>query len=255
MTTLFGVLLLVGGFTVLAVVRPWQSEDRDRGEVDPPGKGGFPPSRPRPGPRRGAAVTRSAASGAATASSAATASGTAAVSNGATVSSAATVGGATASGAAVSGAVSKAATVGAGATRRPSPVRGLAAARPLDAAAHGGADALTGVIPAVAPGPAPSPSARTRVPEAPAGDGPSGTEAVASGVPSPVVPLKPRPAARRAEPRPDRVPVRHHRVETIQRGRRVSAEPGDFEIVLPEWLGPMSVPENDAAPVRARHAG
>jgi hypothetical protein len=74
-------------------------------------------------------------------------------------------------------------------------------------------------------------------------------------VSNPVVPLKPRPVARRAEPRGDRVPLRHHRVESIQRGRRVSAEPGDTEIVLPEWLGPMSVPGDDAAPVRARHAG
>ncbi|WP_155374337.1 hypothetical protein [Catellatospora vulcania] len=87
-------------------------------------------------------------------------------------------------------------------------------------------------------------------------DGPSDGQAGPVGAPSPVVPLKPRPAARRAEPRPDRVPVRHHRVESIQRGRLVSTEPGETEIVLPEWLGPMSVPDSDAAPVRAaRHAG
>jgi hypothetical protein len=69
------------------------------------------------------------------------------------------------------------------------------------------------------------------------------------------VPLKPRPAARRGEPRADQTPVRHHRVETIQRGHRISGEARTAEIVLPEWLGPVSAPETDAAPVRARHAG
>lgn len=50
--------------------------------------------------------------------------------------------------------------------------------------------------------------------------------------------------------------MRHHRVETIQRGRRVPGETGDTEIVLPDWLGPLSEPdEADAAPLRARQAG
>ncbi|MEV0458854.1 hypothetical protein AB0H89_27195, partial [Catellatospora methionotrophica] len=59
MTTLFGVLLLVGGFTVLAVVRPWQSDDR--GEPDPPAGRGSPRTRPRPGPRRTAPPTATSA--------------------------------------------------------------------------------------------------------------------------------------------------------------------------------------------------
>ncbi|GAA1605621.1 hypothetical protein ACFQY4_42600 [Catellatospora bangladeshensis] len=70
---------------------------------------------------------------------------------------------------------------------------------------------------------------------------------------APVIALKPRPAARHAEERDE--PVRHHRVETIQRGRRVAAEPGDTEIILPDWLGPLSEPDTDAAPLRARQAG
>lgn len=35
---------------------------------------------------------------------------------------------------------------------------------------------------------------------------------------------------------------RRHRVEAISRGRRVPPEPGREEIVLPEWLGPVSGP-------------
>ncbi|MEV0460501.1 hypothetical protein AB0H89_35590, partial [Catellatospora methionotrophica] len=77
-----------------------------------------------------------------------------------------------------------------------------------------------------------------------------------TGTPAPVVTLKPRPAARRAEPQPGDASSRHHRVETIQRGRRVSAETaGGTEIVLPEWLGPMSMTDADPVPARARHAG
>ncbi|BCJ72349.1 hypothetical protein CS0771_18930 [Catellatospora sp. IY07-71] len=69
-----------------------------------------------------------------------------------------------------------------------------------------------------------------------------------------MIALKPRPAARHAEKRDE--PVRH-RVETIQRGRRVAAEPADTEIILPDWLGPLSEPDADAdaAPLRARQAG
>lgn len=40
-------------------------------------------------------------------------------------------------------------------------------------------------------------------------------------------------------PRP-RPAVRRHRVETITRTRRVPPEPGREEILLPEWLGPVT---------------
>ncbi|GAA1404386.1 hypothetical protein ACFQZ4_28580 [Catellatospora coxensis] len=213
MTTLFGVLLLVGGFTVLAVVRPWQSDDRAPREVDPPVKGGFPPSRPRPGPRRGAALTRAAEAGAAGAGAAGSSAGAA---------------GETASGAVRGSATGLAA-------RRPSPVRGVPAE--ASGAVRGSVADVDGLEVGLV---------------ADVDRAARGSSEEAS---SPVVALKPRPAARRAEPRGERAPLRHHRVESIQRGRRVSAEPGDTEIVLPEWLGPMSVPGDDAAPVRARHAG
>ncbi|MEU8078392.1 hypothetical protein AB0B31_23480 [Catellatospora citrea] len=269
--TMFGVLLLVGGFTVLAVVRPWQSDDRARKEeVEPPVTGGFRSTRPRPGPRRAATVTGAAmVSGAATVTGAALVSGAATVSGAAMVSGGASVSGATTlrGGAVVSGAATVsggAAAAGGAVARRPRPVRGGGAGVPGAAAAGAVPETLTAVIPRLAPAPTAAAGTRTRVFEAPAGVSPAARPEPAgparrggptpTGGPSPVVPLKPRPAARRAEPGADRVPVRHHRVETIQRGRRVSTEPGDTEIVLPEWLGPMSVPD-DATPVRARHAG
>ncbi|MEU8000045.1 hypothetical protein AB0B66_02550 [Catellatospora sp. NPDC049111] len=237
MTTLFGVLLLVGGFTVLAVVRPWQSDDRARREVEPPAKGGFPPSRPRPGPRRGTALTKKAAGSGIGAGKTAVSSGGAA-------------------GETTGGSVRGSAAV-AGAARRPRPARGVpveasdlvrGAAAEMDSPVRGSvADAAS-----LARGAAADVDNRLRGAVADMDSPERGSSAEAS---SPVVPLKPRPAARRAEPRGDRVPLRHHRVESIQRGRRVAAEPGDTEIVLPEWLGPMSVPGDDAAPVRARHAG
>ncbi len=40
-------------------------------------------------------------------------------------------------------------------------------------------------------------------------------------------------------PRPRPV-VRRHRVETITRARRVPPEPGREEILLPDWLGPVT---------------
>lgn len=237
MTTLFGVLLLVGGFTVLAVVRPWQSDDRARREVEPPVKGGSPPSRPRPGPRRGTALTEVAEAGS-------DASATAVSS---TVRTGETTGGT---------AVRGSATV-LGAARRPRPMRGVPGEAPSpvrgsvaeasDPVRGSAADMSSPVRDSVAEVSSP---VRDSVSAGVSGSVRDSGSAEGS---SPVVPLKPRPAARRAEPRPDR--VRHHRVESIQRGRRVSAEPGDTEIVLPEWLGPMSVPGDDAAPVRARHAG
>ncbi|MFC7242568.1 hypothetical protein ACFQO7_08745 [Catellatospora aurea] len=236
MTTLFGVLLLVGGFTVLAVVRPWQSDDRARREVEPPVEGGFPPSRPRPGPRRGTTVSKAAGTGAG--------AGKTGVGSGAAADE--TAGGSVRGSAAV-----------AGAARRPRPVRGVpvvasdlvrGAAAETDSPVRGSvAD-----VASLARGAAADVDNRWRGAVADMDSPERGSSAEAS---SPVVPLKPRPVARRAEPRGDRVPLRHHRVESIQRGRRVSAEPGDTEIVLPEWLGPMSVPGDDAAPVRARHAG
>jgi hypothetical protein len=225
-TTLFGVLLLVGGFTVLAVVRPWQSDDRERREVEPPAKGGFPPSRPRPGPRRGTALTKKAAGGGIGAGKTAVSSGGAA-------------------GETTGGSVRGSAPV-AGAARRPRPARGVpveasglvrGAVAEMDSPVRGSVADVDNRVRGVA------------------ADVDSLERGSSAEVSNPVVPLKPRPVARRAEPRGDRVPLRHHRVESIQRGRRVSAEPGDTEIVLPEWLGPMSVPGDDAAPVRARHAG
>lgn len=93
------------------------------------------------------------------------------------------------------------------------------------------------------PGPVPGPAAAvTR-------RGDAGRQA------APVIALKPRPAARHAGDGAE--PVRHHRVETIQRGRRVAVETGDTRIVLPDWLGPLSEPDAEAgaAPLRARQAG
>jgi hypothetical protein len=50
--------------------------------------------------------------------------------------------------------------------------------------------------------------------------------------------LRPRPGAAS--------PVSHgpkrHRIEVISRTRRVPSEPGREEILLPEWLGPVSGP-------------
>ena len=53
------------------------------------------------------------------------------------------------------------------------------------------------------------------------------------------------PTADRPKPQPrtarvEATPVRRHRVETINRGRRVPSEPGREEIFLPDWLGPVT---------------
>ncbi|WP_166381730.1 hypothetical protein [Catellatospora methionotrophica] len=224
MTTLFGVLLLVGGFTVLAVVRPWQSDDR--GEPDPPAGRGSPRTRPRPGPRRTAPPTATSARADRAAAASALAEPAAETSRAAT------------SGTAASGTAASSKVASGTATRpasRPRPrslATGPAAASPTDSAAEG------------SPGPAKADASSSDVSQP------------ATGTPAPVVALKPRPAARRAEPQPGDASSRHHRVETIQRGRRVSAATaGGTEIVLPEWLGPMSMTDADPVPARARHAG
>ncbi|MDI1459916.1 hypothetical protein QEZ54_02945 [Catellatospora sp. KI3] len=46
---------------------------------------------------------------------------------------------------------------------------------------------------------------------------------------------------------------RHHRMEALQRPRRIATDAGQTDIVLPDWLGPFT--DGDTAPVRARHAG
>ncbi len=58
---------------------------------------------------------------------------------------------------------------------------------------------------------------------------------------------RPAPRPKRPRPRPGTArPVSHgpkrHRVEVISRARRVPSEPGREEILLPEWLGPVSGP-------------
>jgi hypothetical protein len=83
----------------------------------------------------------------------------------------------------------------------------------------------------------------------------SGQDGSGSGQDAPVIALRPRPGARRAEERTEHGAARHHRVETIQRVRRVADDSGDTEIVLPDWLGPVSEPDADPAPLRARQAG
>ncbi len=57
----------------------------------------------------------------------------------------------------------------------------------------------------------------------------------------------PKPRPKRPRPRPVKArPAAHlpkrHRVEAITRTRRVPPEPGREEILLPEWLGPVSGP-------------
>jgi hypothetical protein len=51
-------------------------------------------------------------------------------------------------------------------------------------------------------------------------------------------PKRPRP--RPGSARPASVTPKRHRVEVISRARRVPPEPGREEILLPEWLGPIS---------------
>ncbi|MEV4415317.1 hypothetical protein [Catellatospora sp. NPDC049609] len=83
----------------------------------------------------------------------------------------------------------------------------------------------------------------------------SGQDGSGSRQGAPVIALRPRPGARRAEERAEHGSARHHRVETIQRVRRVADDSGDTEIVLPDWLGPVSEPDAGSAPLRARQAG
>jgi hypothetical protein len=87
------------------------------------------------------------------------------------------------------------------------------------------------------------------------GSAPSGSDGRFFVASAAVLPLKPRPGARRVERQVEQPAVRHHRVETIPRGHRLAREAGEAEIVLPDWLGPVSAPAADQAPARARHAG
>ena len=57
----------------------------------------------------------------------------------------------------------------------------------------------------------------------------------------------PRPRPKRPCPRPAKSRSmshlsKRHRVEVISRTRRVPSEPGREEILLPEWLGPVTGP-------------
>jgi hypothetical protein len=59
--------------------------------------------------------------------------------------------------------------------------------------------------------------------------------------------VRPAPRPKRPRPRPGNsrpasVAPKRHRVEVISRARRVPPEPGREEILLPEWLGPVSGP-------------
>lgn len=64
-------------------------------------------------------------------------------------------------------------------------------------------------------------------------DPPDEEESVPAQKPKPRSPA----AARKPRPRPG---AKRHRVEPIVRTRRVPPEPGREEILLPEWLGPVS---------------
>jgi hypothetical protein len=57
--------------------------------------------------------------------------------------------------------------------------------------------------------------------------------------------VRPAPRPKRPRPRPNSarpasLTPKRHRVEVISRARRVPPEPGREEILLPEWLGPIS---------------
>jgi hypothetical protein len=57
--------------------------------------------------------------------------------------------------------------------------------------------------------------------------------------------VRPAPRPKRPRPRPGKArpssgAPKRHRVEVISRTRRVPPEPGREEILLPEWLGPIS---------------
>ncbi|GIH09196.1 hypothetical protein Rhe02_72630 [Rhizocola hellebori] len=59
--------------------------------------------------------------------------------------------------------------------------------------------------------------------------------------------VRPAPRPKRPRPRPGSArpasgAPKRHRVEVISRARRVPPEPGREEILLPEWLGPVSGP-------------
>jgi hypothetical protein len=108
-------------------------------------------------------------------------------------------------------------------------------------------DDATQIIPRIKPRPVPSPGPG---PGSGAGSGPgskrpsprgtANARPTANAQPGANAKLNAKPPAHPGDHEP--AAGRRHRVEAISRARRVPPEPGREEIMLPEWLGPVSGP-------------
>ncbi|MBV1849102.1 hypothetical protein [Catellatospora tritici] len=302
----FGVALLVGGFTVLAVVRPWQGEPRPRttrrrspvsAPPSPPrprpGSGGqTAPGARRPHPARRGPASATTAAAARPAAARPTERAAAPAPAEATLLSAATPAAADRRTPVVVGTGVPGINAESRFAHRPRTVLAMAQTRSESPAAQ--------LVSSAASAPAAqlvSSAASASAPQLVSSAAPA-SAATGGDVGGSVHPIRqdaaastPRPMPRRraAEPLPDQsadraaaapvptpalpsgfgpslvaVPgggagagagetVRRHRMEALQRPRRVATDADQTDIVLPEWLGPFS--DGDAAPVRARHAG